>query len=138
MPEAAQWPAWSRRDQAEFAPLEKRWSDRAKFAITVQRLLDQWSRFTISVESGYGDNQVIEEYWNDLDTRLLLQEALDALSADLAARLQGAVHPWDVRFSEATVEHNPPMWRGGWWARRIPKYPSPSFAKELGLSPDVR
>jgi hypothetical protein len=61
---------------------------------------------------------------------------LPSSSADLADRLHGAVQPWDVRFNEATVERNPAMWRGGWWASRIPKYPTPLSAEELGLPPE--
>lgn len=126
-----EWPAWSSEDQAEFASLEARWTERAKFPITIRRQLDRWANFTISVEGGYGDNRIIEEYWNDLDSRKLLQEALNELTPDLAGRLQGAIEPWDTRFREATVERLPPMWQGGWWACRIPKNPAPSFAREL-------
>ena len=131
VPELTDWPEWSNDERQQFAPLEQRWTDRAKFPITVQRLLEGWARFTVSVESGVADGSVIEDYWNDLDTRLLLQEALDSLPSDTSHRLEEAIRPLDSRFRDATLEEQPARWRGGWWASRIPKNPTPAFAREL-------
>jgi hypothetical protein len=90
-----------------------------------------WATFVVEVEHSYGNGRVIDEYWNDLDTRLLLQGALDGLPPELAERIETALGPWDLRFRQATFESNPPMWSGGWWACRIPKNPAPTFREEL-------
>lgn len=122
---------WTAEELHEFGPLEERWTERAKYSITVPKLVSRWARFVTVVEAGYGENRMIEEYWNDLDMRLLLQEALDALSEETAGRLRQAVEPWDRRFRAATVETDPALWSGGWWAARVPANPVPYFAEEV-------
>ena len=122
---------WTTEELHEFRPLEERWTERAKFSIRVPKLVRGWAGFVIAVEGGYGGNLMIEEYWNDLDTRLLLQEALDALPEETAGRLWQAVEPWDRGFRAASVETEPALWSGGWWASRVPANPVPDFAEEV-------
>ncbi len=112
-------PTWSDADREQFASLERRWTDRAKFVLTVPKLIAAWSRFVVTVEDGY--SHLIEEYCNELDSRDLLQEAVDQVASDTSQRLRGVLEPWDRRFKAATVPSEPPVWRGGWWAERIPK-----------------
>ncbi|HKT51700.1 MAG TPA: hypothetical protein VJV96_15480 [Candidatus Angelobacter sp.] len=39
-----------------------------------ERLLRKWNYFVAEVEKGYCPNCLIDEYWNDLDTRELIHE----------------------------------------------------------------
>ena len=134
MAELGEWPTWSSDDLSQFASLEKRWTDRAIFPIRVQLLLYRWPKFTVSVEHGY-KNMMIEDSWNGLDTRLLLQEALEALTPQTSIRLSLAVEPWDSRLKQATVEYLPPTWHGGWWASRIPRNPLRRLLLNSGFGP---
>jgi hypothetical protein len=39
-----------------------------------ERLLSKWAKFVREVENGYCPNCLIQEYWNDLDTRDLIHD----------------------------------------------------------------
>jgi hypothetical protein len=39
-----------------------------------ERLLSRWAKFVRGVEKGYCPNCLIQEYWNDLDTRDLIHD----------------------------------------------------------------
>ena len=120
---------WSSSDVQQFAPLERRWTERAKFELTVPELIRRWERFVVKVEQGYAS--LIEEYQNDLDTRKLLQEAIEELRDGTAQRLSDMLRPWDRRFEAATVPSDPPIWRGGWWAERMPKILVGTLAEDV-------
>jgi hypothetical protein len=120
---------WSGNDREQFAPLERRWTERAKFELTVPKLIRHWERFVVKVEQGY--TSLIEEYANDLDTRKLLQEAIDEVPDDTARRLSEVLRRWDRRFESATVASDPPIWTGGWWAERMPKVLVGTLAEDV-------
>jgi hypothetical protein len=120
---------WTAEDREAIAPLEARWTENAGFRITADRLLDKWSHLVDEVERGYDDN--IDDYRNDLDSRKLLQEAIDALPADTARRLRSEIDPLDAQFLSATVRTSPPPWSGGWWAERIPRRTLGMFASDF-------
>jgi len=55
----------------------------------IDRLLSNWKKFVAEVENGYCPSCLIEEYWNDLDTRELIH---DIGCGD-------EVKEWDERFA---------------------------------------
>ncbi len=88
-----------------------------------------WHWLVREVENGYDD--MCEEWQNDLDSRLIIERAIDQLPPDLSARLAERVRPWDDRFIEATRAVARPYWHGGWWADRVPKKIGPILSADL-------
>ncbi len=89
-------------------------------------LLSNWPQI---VDSVVGYDGVIEEYWNDLDTRNILQDVMDELPSDVAARVAALLKPWDDKFRARTVD-SPGLWRRsngkpGWWNERFPAVRGP-------------
>ena len=81
------------------------------------------------VEAGYDDT--IYDWQNDLDSRKVIQQAIDALPEDLGQRLADRVRPWDERFQAATRPAKQPYWSGGWWAERVPTRLGPILRADL-------
>ncbi len=91
---------------------------------TLQRLLDNWRRTVLEVESGY--QLTVDNYTNDLYKRNLLQAVLDAAPDSLQEKVMSVLAPIDDRFLRATrddaadvLEHFCHRPRGWWW-RRLP------------------
>lgn len=89
-------------DEAEaYANLEERW--RAEGCLspiaTIKRCEAKWRWLVEEVESGYDDDRY--EWTNDLDSRRIIQRAIDELPKDLSARLAERVRSlwWAVRHS---------------------------------------
>jgi hypothetical protein len=55
----------------------------------IDRLLSEWKKFVAEVENGYCPKCLIQEYWNDLDTRELIHD----IGCD------DRVKEWDERFA---------------------------------------
>jgi hypothetical protein len=122
-------PAWTAADRAELDPIEARWSVRAKIRLTADRLLGQWVGLVKSVERGY--QGCVDDYRNDLDARMLLDEAIREIAPATAARITGFLASWDERFRAATRIAQPPVWSGGWWAQRVPLLLTGELAGDL-------
>ncbi|MGH2528889.1 MAG: hypothetical protein ACRDH0_06105 [Actinomycetota bacterium] len=114
-----------------YAHLEGRWraENRLSPTATIKRCEAKWQWLVQQIEAGYDDDEY--EWENDLDSRKIIQRAIDELPSDLAVRLAARVRPWDRRFMAATraVEH--PYWSGGWWADRVPAKLGPKLAADL-------
>ena len=99
-------------------------SERTKYPLSLNSLLQRWEDFVAQVEKGYEGS--IYEYTNDLSIRDVLQEILLKVPLSLHDTLLQRVQPWDDRLHEATctsrrplapaVPHDAPSW---WF--RIPK-----------------
>lgn len=112
-------------EQSTIAALEARFSERAHFPITLEKLLSSWRIFVAEVEQGY--ESTIDDYTNDLSTRDLLGNVLREVSPDLKTRLLVDVESLDRRFEHATrpdagnriAEFIEPG--EGWWWSRLPR-----------------
>ena len=98
--------------------LKDGWAD----FVSLPYLLGCWPRI---VESTVGYGGTIEEYWNDLDARNLLQDVIDELPAKTANQLEEILEPWDEVFRKRTID-SPGLWRRpggkpGWWNDRAPR-----------------
>jgi hypothetical protein len=107
----------------------------------LEGLLESWERIVEQVEVGYPFT--LDDYLNDLDTRDLLEGAIDRTpDADAArARLTAA----DARLRSSLVPADECLWGAGvaddegwsrnthWWYFSRPRNPGPDLARELGL-----
>ena len=111
-------------------PVLERMSRRARYAITLNSLLQSWEYFTYAVERGYNDE--LDEYLNDLSARSLLQELMDEASADARTKIEHAIAPDDERFRDAT-EHlkTSTSVDDTWWRARIPRNCPPELPEGL-------
>jgi hypothetical protein len=110
-----------------------RLSARARYSLTFDGLLRRWSTFVAQVEQGYSDS--IYEYTNDLSTRDVLQEVLEAVDEPLRQKLTALVQPIDQRFEQTTREIGRPLTGGktpeGRWWLRIPQRLSGELEDDL-------
>jgi len=129
-------------DEVEaYARLETRWrvEGRLSGTATIKRCEAKWQRLVMEIEDvvdsedvledGYDDSR--EEWGNDLDSRKIIQRAIDQLPPDLSARLADRVRPWDERFIAVTRPVTRPYWDGGWWADRVPAKLGPTLSAAL-------
>jgi hypothetical protein len=90
---------------------------------TLNGMLGSWRQLVDKIDEGYDD--IIEEYWNDLSVRELLEELLEVVA-------EGSVRSWvtkeiaetDDRYIDATREVQKPIFGSGdmpWWWWRVPK-----------------
>lgn len=107
------------------APIEKHFSERAQFTITLDTLLNDWDNLCDELQDKY--HLGWEDYLNDLDGRHLLQEIVDSSPAALARKINSLLNPIDDNFKAVTMEDR---WnlvpigfkqKGGWWYTRIPR-----------------
>jgi ribosomal protein L16 Arg81 hydroxylase len=109
-------------------------SERAKRPLSLQKLLDRWSRVVAQVEQGY--EYSIYEYTNDLSVRDLLEEILSETPQALRGKLAQAIQVWDDRFLEATRRVEKPLASTAtcdlshWWFR-IPKSLEEELSEDL-------
>jgi hypothetical protein len=87
--------------------------------LNLERLLERWRQVVQQIEEGY--QGPFEEYFNDLDARIILEHDIVASAPrDLQRKIGEALRPFDARFFAATF-YNPSFnWRGSFWAR-VPK-----------------
>ncbi len=104
------------------------------FAPTLGELMAEWAVFVARLEIGYDDS--IYDYLDDLATRDLLQQILDAAAPALRQKLAEALQPWDARFNQATHAVEDMLVRIAWngdsaWDRRVPNVLTGDLAREL-------
>jgi hypothetical protein len=89
---------------------------------TLNGMVQAWSHVVARIENGY--DEIIEEYWNDVSVRDLLEELLAVIP-------EGSVRSWvteeiqetDARFRKATHSVEKPIFGSGavaWWWMRAP------------------
>ena len=116
------------RDPA-VADLLASWSERARFRIGVAELIERWGRLVSRIDERYGLS--LDDYFNDVDARTLLDEVLMAMSSDeLKDRLRFALAPLDSGFLAAT-EIRDGLAAPSEWSRRVPKRPGPEMSSQL-------
>jgi hypothetical protein len=94
---------------------------RAKFDLSVERLISLWKSFSRDVEEGYAFG--LDEYLNDLSVRSLLQELIDGVSIEASRKIKARIAASDDRFEVSTQEiarSLSPSRTGEWW-RRVPR-----------------
>lgn len=112
-------------DQIKQRLKEKGWADFV-YNGGSKRLLSSWKKLVELVENGYGERFVIEEYWNDLDTRKAIREVeLDSLVKEL-----------DERFIAATTRRDIQIWgkeesKDYFWCYGYPKKAKGVFLEDL-------
>lgn len=119
-------------DEAEtYAHLEGRWraENRLSPTATIKWCEAKWQWLVEQIESGYDDDEY--EWENDLDSRTIIQRAIDELPKELSIRLAERVRSFDDRFKSATRHVARPYWSGGWWADRVPTTLGPQLAADL-------
>lgn len=86
-------------------------------------MLRSWHDLVAEVETGYDD--VIEEYWNDLSVRDLLEELIAVVpEGSVRAWVTKEVEQTDLRYRAATDPRDKPIFGSGemaWWWMRVPK-----------------
>lgn len=103
-------------------------------SVSVDGLVNDWSRFIAAVERGY-DNCVYE-YENDLSVRDLLEEVITAAPESVRRKIRDVLAPWDRRFDEATLPTSRPLLPSvdqrppGWWWFRLPRRRTDELAHE--------
>lgn len=101
---------------------------------TLSGMVEAWHQLVAQIEEGYHD--IIEEYWNDLSVRDLLDELLAVIP-------EGSVRSWvtqeieqaDQRYRDATREVDKPIFGSGemaWWWRRVPNVLVGELRDDLG------
>jgi hypothetical protein len=101
-------------DEVEaYTNLEVRWREERRLSITatIAGCEDKWHWLVEQVEADYDDT--IDDWRNELDSRSIIQRAIDDLPKDLARRLSERVQPWDERFRAATRPVQRSYWTGG-------------------------
>jgi hypothetical protein len=104
------------------------------FAPTLDTLLTEWAIFVARLEVGYEDS--IYDYLDDLATRDLLQQIVDAASPTLRQKLASTLEPWDARFTQTTHAVEDTMVQIAWngdrtWDRRVPNVLTGDLARDL-------
>lgn len=103
---------------------EKHFSERAKYSITLEYLLETWEKVAKSLETGY--KLEYEDYLNDLDGRFLLEKILTNASDNLKSKIRFVLDKIDTEFKKETkldVDNIIPdgfKQKGGWWYTRVP------------------
>ena len=96
--------------------------------VTADSLVSAWTWLVAEIEEGY--SEMVPEYANDLDARMLLDLVLAAAPDDLATRLRAWIDPLDRRFLDATYRSSAPFhgsadpagpYGASPWHWRIPK-----------------
>ena len=127
---AAAEAALGRDGAREFQKLVKKQRPRLGFAehVTAGDLVDTWEWLVTEVEQGYDD--IVQEYANDLDARVILDRLMAVAPEALLQRIEAWAEPLDRRFLEATVQAQEPFhgsadpaspYAASRWHWRVPK-----------------
>ncbi len=108
---------------------------RAKYIISLDSLLENWSNIVGSVESGY--QYTIYDYTNDLSTRDLIACICNKSPRTLQKKLEFIIEPLDQRFKNVTHSLSKPLRqidsKNNWWWFLIPINPGDELRKDLEL-----
>ena len=128
-------PELSPEEAQELKRLLASLSERAKYPLSLNDLLERWKNFVHQVEQGYQHS--IYEYTNDLSTRDLLEEILLGVPSALHDKLANIIAPPDKRFFDSTLEVARPLLQGidgespnAWWLR-VPKKLTEQLEEDL-------
>lgn len=122
-------------EQTTMRSLESRLTERAHFPLTFSKLVELWADFVAEVESGYSSSA--PEYTNDLSSRDLIEEVLQAMPEAARSKLMACVHPLDERFTRGTHPDDMQLLGKffklgpGWWWSRVPIMVSGELASDL-------
>jgi hypothetical protein len=94
------------------------WSQGATPPLSLESLLGHWRRLVDRVVGGY--ELSLDDYFNDVDARIMLEEVLRASDAELRNELGTSLRSLDERFVTAT-EIADFLPRTDPWSVRIPK-----------------
>ncbi len=94
------FPSLEPQEQMAVRKALEEWAAREHRRVTFGDLVNRWSGFVRSVESGYRFS--IEEYANDLSTRDVIDDILDLVSDPPRSKLLDSLGPWDRRYLAAT------------------------------------
>lgn len=107
----------------------------------VPGLVDRWDEIAHSLEDGYP--YTLDDYLNDMDTRTVLEGALDHLGTDEAADARASMASADRLFRQLTESLDHCLWGDDvaehegwdrdreWWYWRRPRDPGPDFSSDL-------
>jgi hypothetical protein len=70
----------------------------------LEEWIRRWERFVSRVESGY--TMTVYDYLNDIDTRRILDGAIEVASQNCSEVMHQTLQPLDARYLVATVEAN--------------------------------
>jgi len=89
---------------------------------TLNGMIETWRELVAQIEEGYDD--IIEEYFNDLSVRDLLDELLQVIpDGNVRSWVTKEIETTDQRYREATREVDAPIcghgkgWESWWWWR---------------------
>ena len=91
-------------------------------------LLGRWQRVTESLE---GYDFTIYDYDDDVDSRVLLQDALDRAPVDLQVKGWAVLRPFDEAFLIGTVWVSRSRYPQGGWHARLPIKPGVTMQADI-------
>ncbi|MDQ6769102.1 MAG: hypothetical protein M3Z54_03850 [Gemmatimonadota bacterium] len=108
-------------------------SERAGESLSIEQLIQLWSRFVNEVEAGYTLGAY--DYVEELFISDYLQEIIEQSDASSSQHVSSTVRPHDERFRFATVDSSRPFiapanTQGFWWFR-VPRRLSVALEAEL-------
>ena len=124
-------------DGGRLNALLREMSNSAKHAITLEKLLEDWTELVGAVERGY--SLTLDDYRNDLDSRVLIQKLLESVSKPSRAGIEAILGPFDKRFKAATrpapflsTDSRMP------WLSRVPKVTVAELREDIAQLKSVR
>jgi hypothetical protein len=111
-------------DRKALENLLAEFSQKSRYTVSLDSLLNDWQIFVHTVSIGYRDS--IYDYTNQLSNRDLLEEILVGLSRDGRNVLEGILQPTDNHFILCTLQISRPIISSDikdlpWWWYRIPR-----------------
>lgn len=92
---------FTQEDKHKIQQMEKKFSEKAKFAITLIDCIDTWKKSVNACKNG---DVEFDEYLNDIYCRTIIEDVGQSLSDNSKISLQKFVKPLDKDFIENTVE----------------------------------
>ncbi len=96
--------------------------------LTFNLLFAKWGELLRSLD---GYQFTIFDYDNDIDSRVLIQKAVDMAPVELQVKIWAILHELDAAFLAQTVTYARPNYLAGSWHTRFPKFPGPELVNDL-------